>query len=70
MSKNFLLKWSGGEINISSMGCMMVPKFKLDNNYINPLHSAEWINDKSQEYDNLPGILKQLSVIFLVFLLE
>lgn len=61
MSKNFLLKWSGGEINISSMGCMMVPKFKLDNNYINPLHSAEWINDKSQEYNNLPGILKQLS---------
>ena len=38
MSKNYILKWSGGEINISSLGCMMVPKFKLDDKYVVPLH--------------------------------
>ena len=61
MSKNYILKWSGGEIKISSLGCMMVPKFKLGDKYIEPLHSANWINDRSHEYNSLPGILKQLS---------
>ena len=30
MSKNYILKWSGGEINISSLGCI---------NLTNPIHS-------------------------------
>ena len=38
MSKKYILKWSDGEINISSLVCMMVPEFKLDDKYVVSLH--------------------------------
>jgi hypothetical protein len=54
------LNWSGGEIDIWSLGCKIIPKFRLKNKVIQPLHSANWIEDQSTEFDALPGILKNL----------
>ena len=42
------------------MGCKIIPKFKLNNKIIEPLHSANWIGESSDEFNALPGILKNL----------
>ena len=61
MNEIHSLKWLGGEINISTLGCMMMPNFKIGGNLVRPLHAGKWINDKTKEYNELPGILKNLS---------
>ena len=60
MKKIIKLKWIGGEIDIYSLGCMMVPKFKLANRIVEPLHTAKWIDKNFKKLKELPGILKQL----------
>jgi|TARA_B110000438_G_C15806966_1_gene647851 hypothetical protein len=60
MSELHTLYWDGGEIDIWSLGCKIVPKFKLNNKLVEPLHSANWIEDQSEDSNNLPGILKNL----------
>ena len=49
MSNFFTLKWDHGEIKISKIGCMMTPKFKLGKKIVEPLHTAEWINDETKK---------------------
>ena len=61
MTKKYVLNWKNGKIEISSLGCKMQPTFFLGEKKIKPLHSAGWINDKSKDFDELPGILKNLS---------
>ena len=60
MSELHTLKWQGGEVDIWSLGCKIIPKFKLNNKLVEPLHSANWIEDHSEELSKLPGILKNL----------
>ena len=59
MNEKILLNWDGGIIDIWLLGCKMVPKFKLKNKIVEPLHSANWIGEKKSE--DSPGILKNLS---------
>ena len=60
MTKKHSLSWNGGEIDIWTLGCKIIPKFKLNNRIIVPLHSANWIGESSDEFNALPGILKNL----------
>ena len=60
MNELHTLIWNGGEIDIWTLGCKIIPKFKLNNKLIEPLHSANWIDDESEDFKNLPGILKNL----------
>jgi len=60
MNDKYSLKWLGGEIDIWTLGCKIVPKFKLKDKIIEPLHSANWIGDESKELTALPGVLKNL----------
>lgn len=60
MTELHTLNWEGGEIDIWSLGCKIVPKFKINNKLVEPLHSANWIEDQSEDFYNLPGILKNL----------
>jgi len=55
MSNFFTLKWDHGEMKISKIGRMMTPKFKLGKKIVEPLHTAEWINDETKKYNKLPG---------------
>ncbi|PPR54805.1 MAG: hypothetical protein CFH16_00121 [Alphaproteobacteria bacterium MarineAlpha5_Bin6] len=60
MTEKHSLSWNGGEIDIWTLGCKIIPKFKLNNKIIEPLHSANWIGESSDEFNALPGILKNL----------
>ena len=60
MSENYKIIWTGGEIEIDPLGCKMVPTFNLNGKNIKPLHEAGWLNDKSEEFNMLPGILQNL----------
>ena len=60
MNDVYYINWDGGEVSIFQLGCMMVPKFKIDGKLIEPLHTPDWVNDKSDQFNSLPGILKNL----------
>ena len=60
MNDVYYINWDGGEVSTFQLGCMMVPKFKIDGKLIEPLHTADWVNDKSDQFNSLPGILKNL----------
>ena len=60
MNELHTLSWEGGEIDIWSLGCKIIPKFKINNKLVEPLHSANWIEDQSEDFKNLPGILRNL----------
>ena len=60
MTELHTLNWEGGEIDIWSLGCKIVPKFKINNRLVEPLHSANWVKDQSEDFNNLPGVLKNL----------
>ena len=60
MKKSIQIKWSGGEIEIYFLGCMMVPKFNLCNKIVQPLHTANWSEKNSDKLKEQPGIIKQL----------
>ena len=55
------LEWKGGEVNIFSLGCMMVPRFILGEKFVSPLHTCHWIDKDPSKIQKLPGILKNLS---------
>ena len=60
MSEKILLNWKGGEIEVDTLGCKMVPIFNFSGKKIKPLHEPDWLNDDSDEFNSLPGILKNL----------
>ena len=60
MRKIYKLIWNGGEIEIDSLGCKMLPTFNLNGEKVKPLHEAEWVNDTSDDFNALPGILQNL----------
>ena len=60
MSEKILLNWKGGEIEVDTLGCKMVPIFNFNGKKIKPLHEPDWLNDDSDEFNSLPGILKNL----------
>ena len=60
MSEKILLNWKGGEVEVDTLGCKMIPIFNLDGKKIKPLHEPEWIEDNSEDINSLPGILQNL----------
>ena len=60
MRKIHKINWKGGEIEIDSLGCKMLPTFSFDGKNIKPLHEADWVNDTSDDFKSLPGILQNL----------
>ncbi len=60
MNKHHKIIWKGGEIIIDTLGCKMVPTFNLNNKKIKPLHEPAWLDDATQEFNSLPGILQNL----------
>ena len=60
MTEVHKLNWKGGEIEIDLLGCKMMPTFNLNGKVIKPLHEPNWLEDKSQDFESLPGILKNL----------
>ena len=60
MRKIHKINWKGGEIEIDTLGCKMLPTFNLDGKNIKPLHEADWVNDTSDDFKSLPGILQNL----------
>ena len=60
MNDVYYINWDGGEVSIFQLGCMMVPKFKIEGKLVEPLHTADWVNDKSDQFNSLPGVLKNL----------
>ena len=60
MSEKILLNWKGGEVEVDTLGCKMIPIFNLDGKKIKPLHEPEWLEDNSEDFNSLPGILQNL----------
>ena len=60
MSKIHRLIWKGGEIEIDTLGCKMIPVFNLNGRKIKPLHEPKWLDDNSEDLHSLPGILQNL----------
>ena len=60
MNEIYKIIWRGGEIEIDSLGCKMLPIFNLNGKKIKPLHEPNWLNADSDEFNELPGILKNL----------
>ena len=54
------LNWEGGQIEIDTLGCKMLPTFNLDGQKVKPLHEPEWLEDESSQFNSLPGILQNL----------
>ncbi len=60
MIKQHKIVWTGGEIIIDELGCKMMPIFNLNNKKIKPLHEPTWLDDTTEEFNSLPGILQNL----------
>ena len=60
MSKIHRLIWKGGEIEVDTLGCKMIPLFNLNGRKIKPLHEPKWLDDNSEDLHSLPGILQNL----------
>ena len=60
MSKIHRLIWKGGEIEVDTLGCKMIPVFNLNGHKIKPLHEPKWLDDNSEDLHSLPGILQNL----------
>ncbi len=60
MNKQHKIVWKGGEVIIDTLGCKMMPTFNLKNKKIKPLHEPTWLNDTTEEFNSLPGILQNL----------
>ena len=45
MGEKILLNWRGGEIQVDTLGCKMIPVFNLEGKKIKPLHEPEWLED-------------------------
>ena len=44
MSEKILLNWKGGEVEVDTLGCKMIPIFNLDGKKIKPLHELSLIH--------------------------
>ena len=60
MKEKHSLIWKGGEIEVDTLGCKMIPIFNLNGQKIKPLHEPEWLSDNSEDFNSLPGILQNL----------
>ena len=60
MNEKYYLSWQGGEIEIDALGCKMTPVFNLNGKKIKPFHEPDWLNDISDDFNSLPGILQNL----------
>ena len=60
MNEKYYLSWKGGEIEIDALGCKMIPIFNLNGKKIKPFHEPDWLNDNSDDFNSLPGILQNL----------
>ena len=60
MKEKHNLSWQGGEIEVDTLGCKMLPIFNLNGKKIKPLHEPEWLEDNSEDFNSLPGILQNL----------
>ena len=60
MNEKYYLSWKGGEIEIDALGCKMIPTFNLNGKKIKPFHEPDWLNDNSDDFNSLPGILQNL----------
>ena len=49
MNEIYKIIWRGGEIEIDSLGCKMLPIFNLNGKKIKPLHEPNWLNGDSDE---------------------
>ena len=45
MKEKHSLIWKGGEIEVDTLGCKMIPIFNLNGQQIRLLHEPEWLSD-------------------------
>lgn len=61
MQDHIKLKYKKVEVQVFLLGCMMVPRFNLGEQFISPLHICKWKDKDKKKLKKLPGILKNLS---------